>query len=147
MTLCQNCRNISFTNLDRSTYHRVYLRTNYPLSSFYVLQPSAKSLLESINNGCPLCAKFWAHLSWEGKRTTEVLTARSDGRWPGEECGEENPRVILSCHYKENESNWLFNGETYVSCGNWGFCCPPSSPFPGTSVEALLTVCLSFKTL
>ncbi|KAH7391162.1 heterokaryon incompatibility protein-domain-containing protein [Phaeosphaeria sp. MPI-PUGE-AT-0046c] len=128
MTLCQSCRNIRFTNLNRSTHPTSYLRSQFPRSSFAVLQASAKALFESANNGCPLCAKFWARLSWQGARTTELMTTLTDGRWPDEKDGEENPRVILSCQYKEDESDWLFKENAYISCGKWGNSCDPRLP-------------------
>lgn len=140
MTLCQNCQNISLTNLNRGTHPRPYRRSVLCLSSFAVLKPSAKALMESAEHGCPLCAKFWDNLSRQGTQKTELLTALTDGRWPDEEQDEEMPRVIISWHYMKDEENWLFNGNTYISCGSWGMYCNPSPPLPGTPINALFIV-------
>lgn len=138
MTLCQDCQKITLTNLNHGTHPRPYRRSLLCLSSYAVLKPSARALSDSADNGCPLCAKFWDNLSRQGTQTTELLTALTDGRWPGEEEGEQNPRVIISWHYMKDETDWLFNGNTYISCGKWGMYCNPSSPLPGMFVEALL---------
>jgi hypothetical protein len=120
MTWCQSCQAISFAESKREREPQYHWGVLYPYSTFAVLQPSWRALQKSAHHGCPLCSKFWAALSREGRwviEDTYTGCCKGPQYGPKEVCNGGTHSVVLLCYHDDNDRDWLFNGVVFIVCG------------------------------